>query len=47
LFAILGAILYKTAIALALFSGELGLRSSDLYLVTGLMMVVILYKKPS
>ena len=47
LFSIVGALLYKTAVALALFSGELGLRSSDLYLVTALMMVIILYKKPS
>jgi putative ABC transport system permease protein len=45
LLSILGALLYKIAIVLALFSSDLGLKSSDLYLVTALMMVAILYKR--
>jgi putative ABC transport system permease protein len=42
---IIGAILYKVAVTLALFSSDLGLQSSDIYIITALMMVSMMIKK--
>ena len=43
---VIGAIFYKIAITLALFSSDLGLQSSDIYILTALMMISIMIKKP-
>lgn len=42
---IVGAILYKIAVTFALFSSDIGLRSSDIYIITALMMVSMMIKK--
>lgn len=42
---IVGALLYKTAVTLALFSSDVGLQSSDIYMITSLMMVSMMIKK--
>lgn len=42
---VIGTILYKTAVMFALFSSDVGLRSSDIYIITALMMVGVMFKK--
>lgn len=42
---VIGAVLYKVAVTLALFSSDLGLKSSDIYIITALMMVSMMIKK--
>lgn len=44
---IIGAVLYKIAVTLALFSSDIGLQSSDIYIITALMMVSMMIKKSS
>lgn len=42
---VIGTIVYKTAVMFALFSSDIGLRSSDIYIITALMMVGLMFKK--
>ena len=45
LMSIIGAIIYKTAVILALFSSDLGLQSTDINIITAIMMVSMMIKK--
>ena len=45
LMSIIGAIMYKTAVILALFSSDLGLQSTDINIITAIMMVSMMIKK--
>jgi putative ABC transport system permease protein len=42
---VIGTIVYKTTVMLALFSSDIGLQSSDIYMITALMMVGVMFKK--
>ena len=44
---VIGAIVYKVAVMLALFSSDVGLQSSDIYIITSLMMIAVMFKKKS
>ncbi len=41
---IVGALIYKTAVIFALFSSDLGLQSSDIYIITAVMMISMMAK---
>ena len=41
----IGAVLYKIAVTLALFSSDVGLGSSDIYIITAVMMIAMMFKK--
>jgi putative ABC transport system permease protein len=42
---VIGTIIYKVTVMLALFSSDIGLQSSDIYMITALMMVGVMFKK--
>jgi putative ABC transport system permease protein len=47
LMSILGALLYKAAVMLALFSSDVGLQPSDIYIITALIIVTMMFKAKS
>ncbi len=42
-----GAMIYKSVVVLALFSSDIGLRTSDIYLITAVLIVAMMVKKQS
>lgn len=44
---IIGAIIYKFAVMMALFSSDVGFKPSDIYAITALMMVAMMFQKES